>query len=163
MKRIMAFIWGLKTLHFYLITLSPHTQSPCTVFAHLSPYITNWTITFACQRTATALYIHPHSSTTLSPSFHCADIIVLLHCPSPLSSLRTGNSIDAAALNILLDECESWMWDSPDAPITELNEKVRFIVVIRCLPESSYRSRVAFLILNRVEQTYLDTYMQEDG
>ena len=35
-----------------------------------------------------------------------------------------GNTIDSSALNALLDEAEGWMWDYPDAPLKDLNEKV---------------------------------------
>ena len=36
-----------------------------------------------------------------------------------------GNTIDATALNALLDETEGWMWDKPDAPLADLTHKVR--------------------------------------
>ena len=36
---------------------------------------------------------------------------------------KHGNTVDAAALNGLLDDVENWLWDTPEAPLHEIQEK----------------------------------------
>ena len=46
-----------------------------------------------------------------------------------LTLTPSGNTIDATALNALLDETEGWMWDKPDAPLADLTDKVRRLFI----------------------------------
>ena len=36
---------------------------------------------------------------------------------------KHGEVVDASALNALLDDQETWLWDTPDASLTELNSR----------------------------------------
>jgi hypothetical protein len=40
---------------------------------------------------------------------------------------KYGETINAAALNSLIDECESWLYDNPDISLGELREKFNSI------------------------------------